>query len=593
MYQLPNDLRRAYEALPVPLAFYRYEEGRVLTVLVSDGLCRLMQSDRETLIGLLDNSMFERVHPDDAERIARIGDAFARHEGDYDVFYRSRYGEETRYTTIHTVGRWQTMPDGTELAVLVYVDISDSYDAFAQLSDHYELFQRDYFYNDPVTGLPNLNYVHEFADEKVHRLRQEDRDPALLYMDVKGLRSYNNQYGYSQGDELLQLIAEVLKAEFPDALICRGADDHYVVICAYESDEDLVRRIDRVNSSVKARAFGNTLGVQAGICVLEPSSTFTDAFDHARHALKQIGNDLNATHLFYAQETDEKYWNQRYIVEAFDTALQQNWIKIYYQAIMRTATHKAAALEALARWVDPVRGIISPAEFIPVLEKYHLLYKLDLYMVERFCREFPVRQKVGLPIIPVTVNFSAQDFDHADIVASLNEILDRYGVAHENLIIEITEQDIATATEHFKAQLRDIRRNGYRLWLDDFGSGYSSLNVLSQFDIDLVKFDLELLRNLDDHDGANRHIMRAITGVLHQLGIHTLAEGMETKAQLAFLQEIGVGFAQGFLFYKPESLDSICFKMAKGNPIVPCETAEERADFRRQWEAEVRANRSK
>ena len=274
---------------------------------------------------------------------------------------------------------------------------------------------------------------------------------------------------------------------------------------------------------------------------------------------------------------------EEFILKNFDQAIERREIQPFYQPVVRSSSRRLCSFEALARWISPEFGVIYPDEFIPVLEKYHLLYKLDLYMVEQFLKEIPKRAEVGLPIIPISVNFSAQDFDHADVVGTLNALFERYGVEKDNIIVEITEQDVATATDHFKQQLLDLRANGYRLWLDDFGSGYSSLNVLSQFDVDVIKFDLEFLRHLDDHNGANRHIMKSFVELAAKLGIRTLAEGMETEEHLKFLREIGCEFAQGFYYYKPESLASIIYKMRKGGKIITCEIPEERKRLREEW----------
>ena len=580
MYQFPPDARKALEAMPLPIAYYQKDGDRIVAILVSDGLCKMMGAERDKVINHLNSGLLDRVHPDDAGRIARIIREFSNHLCGYDVIYRGKYSQNDDYHYIHSIGHFQTAPDGTELAIFAYTDMSDSQSESNMLVENYTLFQKDQFYSDSVTGLPNINYVHEFADEKVNKIRACGHPVALIYFDIRGLRSYNNQYGYEKGDELLHLVSDVLKDEFPNALLGRGADDHFIVITEYEN---IPAKIESANQKVKTGAFGNSMGIQAGICLYDNFMVTATAIENARHALKSIGNDLNRIHALYTHEVDERYWEQQYILESFSTALEQEWIKIYYQAIMRVKTGKAAALEALARWVDPVRGIISPAEFIPVLEKYHLLYKLDLYMVKQFLKEYPERIRIGLPIIPVSINFSAQDFDHADIVGSLNEMFEQSGIGKDNIIIEITEQDIAAASDRFKQQLLDLRANGYRLWLDDFGSGYSSLNMLSQYDVDVLKIDLEFLRHLDDHNGANRHIMKATVDVANKLGIRTLVEGMETEEHLKFLREIGCEFAQGFYYFKPESLASITFKRQKGKPYILCETSEERRELREEW----------
>lgn len=585
MYIFPAEIRAAYESLPVALVFDQYVDGKVVPLLISDGFCALVGMARDKALAWFTNSQFERLHPDDVGTVARVSQSFINHESAYDVVFRSRHADGYHY--IHAVGKWLTMPDGTELALITYADVSDSRDEIVRMAESYRVFQEDRFYTDQLTGLPNLNYFAEFAGERVHALRVHGKTPMLLYTDVNSMRYYNTQYGFAQGDALLRLIAKELKAAFPDALIIRGADVHFIIIDAFDSRDAVAKRLASVNERVRKNALGNTTGMQAGICVYEEGMPTSAAFDHARNALKQIGNDLNETDHFYSHEDDVHYWNQRYIIESFEKALSEGWIRIYYQGITRLETWKTVAHEALARWVDPVKGIISPGEFIPVLEKYHLLYRLDLYMMERVCREIPIRAEAGLLLLPVSINFSGQDFDYVDVPAELNRLYDQYGigkyVGKDYFIVEITEQDMARGTERFHDQLRRLRREGYKLWLDDFGSGYSSLSMFSRYDFNLIKFDMELLRRLDDHNGANRRIIKAMIGVARELGIHTLVEGMETGEQREFLRSVGCELAQGYLFHRPEPLDAIMLRHSQGQRSGPCESPEEREKLMRQW----------
>ena len=587
MYMFPKELRKAYESLRLPLAFFQAEGERLVLLLASDGFCALLGLDRKRLADHRDGSALGFLHPDDAGRVARAVSGFMQRRGGYDVIYRARFNANDDFHFLHSVGNRETMPDGTELISVVYLDLTDSQNESEKLYEDYRQFQMDHFYTDPLTGLPNLNYFREFADDRAQSLRAQGKTPMLLYTDVNSMRYYNNQYGFAQGDELLRLIIRVIRRFMPDALIMRGAEVHFIIIDAFDGREAVIERIRAVNEQIRREAPGNTTGIQVGICIYEDGMPTTAAFDHAKNALKQIGTDLNETDHFYSHEDDTHYWNQRYIIESFDRALSEGWIKIYYQGITRLESGKTTVQEALARWVDPVRGIISPGEFIPVLEKYHLLYRLDLHMAEQVFRDVSIRAEAGLMLLPVSVNFSGQDFDYIDVPAELNRLYAQYDVSKyvgkEYFIVEITEQDMAKGTESFHAQLRTLRREGYKLWLDDFGSGYSSLNMFSRYDFNLIKFDMELLRNLDDHNGANRRIIRAMVGVAKELGIHTLVEGMETEAQRQFLREVGCELAQGYLFHRPEPLDSILYRHSRGQSNGGCETPEEREQHIRKW----------
>lgn len=589
MYSFPDDTRRAFEALPVPMAYYQAEGDNVFPLLVTDGLCRMMHRDRNALLDMLKVAMFECVHPDDAGRLWTIALKFAKKEGIYDVFYRACYDGTDEYRHFHTVGRFQTMEDGSEIAVVVYSDITAAIDEAQHLDFDFMMMHHDRFYSDPVTDLPNGNFLHEFADEKVKRLRYEKKQPMFLYVNVLSMRSYNNQYGTSKGDDLLRLVADELKPRFPDAIVARLIDDKFAIVTEFLDDAHLSACINGADQAIRKRAEGSTIGIQVGVCLYEDGMLTTVALDHAKHVFRQIGSDLNIIYDYYSRATESEYLVQHYIVENFDRALEEGWIQIYYQVLQRTRTGKAAALEALARWVDPVRGMITPNIFIPVLEEHHLLYKLDLYMAEQVCRELPLRRDAGLSLQPVSINISAQDFDHVDMAGELNRILDRhdigqYGLTRHDFILEITEQAISLASDKFRKQLKRLRESGYRLWIDDFGSGYSSLNVFSQYEFDLVKFDLELLRHLDENNGANRLIMKTITEMCDELGVLTLAEGVENRAHMDFLLEIGVELAQGFYLYRPESLASIRNRLEKGDRMVVCETREERHQWLAEWQ---------
>lgn len=579
MYRFPEDLKRAYESSPLSFVYYQVIEGRAVPILASDGFYRNIGLPRERLLTWLEAGLFERIHPDDAGIVSKVSDDFAHQRGPYDIVFRCRIGDA--YAVMHGFGKWQTMPDGTELAVIGYSNIRNTQDNMTSVSEKYTLFQKDLFYHDSVTGILNLNYAKQFADEKINSLWEAGTTPAVLLFDIRTMASYNVEYGYTKGDELLKLTAEAIKKEFPEALVCRGEADHFILIDRYS--EEMGERILRVNGEIRQSAYGRTPGIQCAIVKMMSGMKAVEGIDRARTTLKEIGDDLNVIYSVYSHRDDDDYWTARYIIQNFEDALRNEWIRVFYQPILRTRTEKMTILEALARWNDPIRGMITPGQFIPVLSRYHLLHKLDLYMVEQICREFQVREDAGLPIIPVSVNFSAQDFDYVDVVGELNRTLEKYGLDRDNIIVEITEQDLAQATEHFKKQIQRIHDNGYSLWIDDFGSGYSSLNVFSQYPIDRVKFDMDLVRHLDDNHGANRIIMKYMVEMCREMGVHTLAEGVETKEQYDFLSDIDCAMVQGFYMYKPEPVEMAIFKIQNVGSTVPVETKLERGEICDRW----------
>ena len=592
MYTFPKEMREALEGCKASFVYYQNVGGKAVPVLASDGFCHNSGIPREYVLEWLERGMFERMYPDDVGIVSQVSDEFLRREGPYDVVFRCRLSEteQGKYALIHGLGSWQTMPDGTELAVIAYANLSATIKTIQEKAQTYSLFQKDRFYRDFLTDLPNTNYMHEFGSEKAAQIRSAGRTPMLVYSDVESMQSYNNQYGVDEGDALLQLIAASLKEFFPTSLVTRGADDHFIMLADVDEKAELAHRLDQVNGRIKHLAKGNTGGIRSGVCPVEADASGDNvgrAIDHAKHALKRINTNLNQKVRFFSMQLDEEYWRSRYIVENIDRAIESGWIKVYYHALYRIENQKITAFEALARWVDPVRGIISPAEFIPALQKYHLLYKLDLCMFEQVCREVRIREENGLPLIPVSVNFSRQDFDHTDVVCRMNEIYEKSGAAQyvdrSYFIVEVTEQEVAADPESCQLQLRRIRENGYSIWLDDFGSGYSSFNMFSKFRFELIKYDMEMIRNLDANDGANRLILRDLVHLAKALRLHTLMEGVETKEQLDFAREIGCELVQGFYYQKPEPLDEILFRIRSGDTVKPCETPEEREEMNHKW----------
>ena len=228
MYTFPGELRKAYEAQPIAFVYDQFVDGKVVPLLVSDGFCELVGMDREHAMTWFSKGQFERLHPDDVGRVARVSSEFANHRSGYDLIFRAKHADG--YHMLHAIGAWQTMPDGTELALLTYADLTANYDAMSETAEDYHVFREDHFFTDPLTGLPNLNYLNQYADERVHALRICEHRAVIVYADVIAMHYYNSQYGYQKGNDLLRQVAATLTEIFPDALVIRGQDDHFIVI---------------------------------------------------------------------------------------------------------------------------------------------------------------------------------------------------------------------------------------------------------------------------------------------------------------------------------------------------------------------------
>ena len=222
--------------------------------------------------------------------------------------------------------------------------------------------------------------------------------------------------------------------------------------------------------------------------------------------------------------------------------------------------------EALARWIDPVRGFMSPADFIPTLEEAHLIYKLDLYVVDQIIEKLKIIENEGLHKVPQSVNLSRTDFDECDIVSEICTRMDNAGLDHSLLTIEITESIVGTDFEFMKKQVDRFRRLGFKVWMDDFGSGYSSLDVLQDLEFDLIKFDMRFLNKMDKGNNS-RVILTELMRMATNLGLETVCEGVETIEHVNFLRDAGCSKLQGYYFTKPIPLDQILYRYRTGIQI--------------------------
>lgn len=237
-----------------------------------------------------------------------------------------------------------------------------------------------------------------------------------------------------------------------------------------------------------------------------------------------------------------------YVTHHIDEAIEKGWIQLYFQPIIRSLSHTTCAFEALARWQDPVRGLLTPGDFIPALEESRQIHKLDLYIFKLLCQNYHPRADQGLPMVPVSFNLSRLDFIICDIFTEIEKLTQAYQLPPSQLRIEITESVFIKDIETVNQTLNKFRAAGYQIWMDDFGSGYSSLNVLKDYEFDTIKLDMAFLSNFTDR---SKEIVKSVVDMAKHLGIHILTEGVETLEQYTFLRNIGCEMLQGFLFSKP------------------------------------------
>ena len=416
-------------------------------------------------------------------------------------------------------------------------------------------------YFDALTGLPNLEYSCMRGESFANEIREADGDPALVFLDFVGMKLYNNANGYEKGNELLICFAAFLKKQFPKNLVCRIANDHFMVIADMENLEEHLKRVRRDIKSVASKI---SMDLYVGVCKIEEYDAIFDVTEKAKLACN-IQKKMRGEFIrYYDERLHKDLLLQNYVVNHVDEAIANGYIKIYYQPVVRTITETFCGMEALARWIDPQYGFLNPAVFIGALEDSRQIHKLDSHVIELVCKEMRAEIDQGHPVVPVSFNLSRLDFVGCDIFDVVERTLEKYSIDHELIRVEITES-IMASDPYVQQEIERFRLAGYEVWMDDFGSGYSSLNTLKDYKFDELKIDMAFLSNLNE---VSRIIISSMVRMSKHLGLKTLAEGVETREQMEFLKEIGCEKAQGYFYGKPQPLTATMKQMESAGIAV-------------------------
>lgn len=402
---------------------------------------------------------------------------------------------------------------------------------------------------DELTGLSTMTAFMEYAGKEI-----QSGKATFLYFNMENFRLVNQRYGFQAGNQLLIHIAEVLGDVFGAVPMARLNDDRFVVMTRAAHVALEVERARTAIYEVEPR-----LSFVVKVGVYEPEAGVADIaliLDRAKLACDSIKGMYDRDIAWFDPSMEEALNLRTYLVTHFYEALEKGWIEVFYQPEVRALTREICGFEALARWRDPERGLISPGVFVPVLEDAHLIDRLDLYVLQRVCEDLHHIRREGLDVTHISVNLSRIDFQLNDMLQEVKSICCAYGVPRGFLHIEITESALNESDAFLRQEIARLRSAGFELWMDDFGSGYSSLNNLKDFQFDMIKIDMAFLRDFETKP-QSRVIISAVVDMAKKLGLHTLAEGVETEEQYAFLKSIGCEVLQGYLFSPPVPFEEI------------------------------------
>lgn len=400
---------------------------------------------------------------------------------------------------------------------------------------------------DAATGLLGKE---AFFDEAAAYLRHSGaRDVSIVCFDVDHFKLFNDLHGLDCGDELLRYLGRALALRFsPDGAqpLARLAADTFA-LCATGIRPE---RVERILVDISSECpNGIDAIVRAGVYRIEdPASPVSIMCDRAVIAFRTVKGSYFDRVALYDPGMREALVLEREVVAGIESALREDRIELFLQPKCNIRTGKIVGAEALARWRHPERGIVAPGEFIPLIERNGLVCSLDLRVWEKTAAWIRGLIDEGVQPVPVSVNVSRADIYLVDVAAELHALVERYGIEPSLIEVEITESAYSERPDRIVAAFDELAERGFTVLMDDFGSGYSSLNMLKDINVDVLKIDM---RFLDRDDRRSKDIMESVIRMARWLDLPVIAEGVETREQVNFLLDVGCSYAQGYYYARP------------------------------------------
>jgi diguanylate cyclase (GGDEF)-like protein len=463
--------------------------------------------------------------------------------------------------------------DGTpRYSIAVIQDISAAKRAAAALKESEEQFRILAQY-DVLTGLPNRSLFYDRLAQGLAQAKRHGWILGVLFIDVDRFKYVNDTFGHAAGDKLLKLVSERLKACVRDEdTVGRLSGDEFAIVLGYLSateDAALVAKkiVAQFNQPFDFEGAELYVTASIGITLYPSDSTEQDELirnaDVAMYRAKDLGRN---NYQFYTPDLNRRTREMLNLEGELRRALEREEFVLHYQPKVRLADGRVSGVEALLRWQHPERGLISPGEFMPVLEDTGLIVQAGGWVLRRVCRQLHEWQAADVPVAPVAVNLSSRQFLASDLVESMAEVLAEHPTCASLVEIELAESSVTNGDEVI-VTLERLRAMGVAIAIDDFGTGYSSLLCLKRFPIRALKIDRSFIHDIID-DQDDDAIARAVISMAHSLQLGVIAEGVETKAQLERLAQYGCDEVQGYLLSQPLPPDECGRLLAQGRTLL-------------------------
>lgn len=508
-------------------------------------------------------------------RQSHIKDLFVDNTSDYEQFTKAikenncnefeislKSAEKKHIQTL--VSARTVMHSGQDIYVFGFSNISELKKTQNNLEYHANY--------DKLTGLPNRWMLRNQMELELKKADRSNLKTAVLMLDLDNFKDVNDTLGHDVGDLLLKKAALRLRSCVRDSdIVARLGGDEFIIVLAELSETDSAERV--INSILKRIAepfdlLGDEVSISTSIGVtLSPddATEIEDLFknaDQAMYAAKQAGRNR---HNYFKPSMQTAALEKMQLTNMIRKALDTEQFIFHFQPIVELATGEINKVEALIRWQHPVRGLISPGEFIPVAEGTNFISDIGNLSFKQAARQVAIWRKKYNPHFQISVNISAAQFrQQTDFFQCWKNQLTQLQLSGSGITLEITEGLLLDASEAVKKLLYDFNEAGIEVAIDDFGTGYSSLSYIKKFDIDYIKIDKSFVANMSP-GSSDMALCEAIVSMAHKLGLKVIAEGVETELQSELLTEMGCDFAQGYFFSKPLPADELDKLLARQN----------------------------
>lgn len=551
LFETRNELNSLIDSVPGGIGVWKVTD-KVQVEYFNDGFCRQFGYDREE---------FQEKFTKDLTVLWVGGDT------EY-ILKRLRENQDSsdRISLVHQVRRkdqilrWFSLnalkykeEDGVPVYRIVNIDVTESRENELLIEQKNEEL-RYLLEHDALTGLYNRS---TFCRKTADFLRQNPNGTYnMVQFDIERFKVINELYGNFMGDRILLLIAEGLQKCLKDkGTYGRLEADHFAV-CLPAGTEELQYVREQMDKSLASVKIEQKINLYYGVYTVEDRDMSVDLMcDRANLALRTVKGNSNRSYAVYNDELHQVVLSEQQLTNSMEEALLQRQFEVYYQPVVDLKTGEVVSAEALVRWNHPEKGMVSPGFFIPFFEHNGFIIKLDAYIREEVCRNIMELGRRGLNCVPVSVNVSRLEFYDPNLCRSIIDLTERYRLEPGMMRLEITESAYTDNPQQLLAAMKELQNYGFQVLMDDFGNGYSSLNMLKDVPVDILKMDMKFLEN-QGISGRGPEILASLVRMAKKLGMHTIAEGIETKEQGDFLRSVGCEYGQGYYYARPMPADA-------------------------------------